>query len=54
MNGEHLIADIPCKAFIERDGKVLFVLEIDGVWSLPGGRMHKGEMPHRRRGRGAY
>lgn len=43
MSTGHLIADIPCKAFIEQDGKVLFVLEVDNKWSLPGGRMNVGE-----------
>ena len=45
MNGNHLMADIPCKALIRRDGKILFVHEIDGTWALPGGRMDVGEMP---------
>ncbi|TAK03630.1 NUDIX hydrolase [Patescibacteria group bacterium] len=45
MKSEHLMADIPCKAFVERDGKILFVQEADGPWALPGGRIHVGEMP---------
>jgi 8-oxo-dGTP pyrophosphatase MutT (NUDIX family) len=40
---EHLIADIPVKALIQREGKVLIVL--DRKWELPGGRMNVGEQP---------
>ena len=41
--GQHLITDISVKALIERDGKVLIVL--DRKWELPGGRMNVGEQP---------
>ncbi len=40
---QHLHADIPVKALIERDGRVLIVR--DRHWELPGGRMHVGETP---------
>ncbi len=44
----HLLADIPVKAWIEHNGKVLMVQELDefdGRWVLPGGRIDMGEMP---------
>ncbi len=44
----HLLADIPVKAWVECDGKVLFIQELDeedGRWVLPGGRIDVGEMP---------
>ena len=44
----HLLADIPVKAWIEHDGKVLLIQELDekdGRWVLPGGRIDVGEMP---------
>ena len=41
----HYIADIPQKAIIEYDGKVLIVQNEKGVWELPGGRLHKDEKP---------
>ncbi|MFZ2803772.1 MAG: NUDIX hydrolase [Patescibacteria group bacterium] len=40
---EHLIADIPMKALIVQNGKVLVVF--DDKWELPGGRLHVGETP---------
>lgn len=41
----HLIADIPQKAIIEHNGKVLIVCSDEGKWQLPGGRLHVGEQP---------
>lgn len=44
----HLLADIPVKAWIQHDGKVLLIQELDefdGQWCLPGGRIEVGEMP---------
>lgn len=43
MNENHLIADIPVKAILEKDGKVLLTLDHNGMWELPGGRMNDGE-----------
>jgi len=40
---QHLIADIPVKALIIRDGKILITR--DRLWELPGGRMNVGEEP---------
>lgn len=40
---QHLIADIPVKALIVKDGKVLITK--DRRWELPGGRMNVGETP---------
>ena len=40
---QHLIADIPVKAMIVKDGKVLITL--DRKWELPGGRINVGETP---------
>lgn len=45
MDEKHLVADVPCKALIRRGSDVLLVKEPDGMWALPGGRMHEGEMP---------
>lgn len=45
MIPDHLIADITCKALIQRDGKFLIVQESDEQWALPGGRMNVGEEP---------
>ncbi len=42
---EHLIVDVPVKAWAVRDGRVLLVQEIGGRWTLPGGRMNVGETP---------
>ena len=43
---KHLIADIPQKAIIEKDGKVLIVRDPHKEsWELPGGRLHKNEEP---------
>lgn len=39
----HLVADIPQKALIVRDGKLLIVF--DQRWELPGGRLHIDEAP---------
>lgn len=41
----HLIADIPEKAIIEHNGKILIVCNDEGKWQLPGGRLHIGEQP---------
>lgn len=40
---QHLIADIPVKALIIKDGRVLITK--DRRWELPGGRMNVGEAP---------
>ena len=40
---QHLIADIPVKALIVKDGKILITR--DRLWELPGGRMNVGEEP---------
>lgn len=45
MEEQHLIADIPQKAIIEHDGKVLIVQDDKGKWQLPGGRLNEGEEP---------
>jgi len=42
---EHLIVDVPVKAWAVSDGRVLLVQEISGRWTLPGGRMNVGETP---------
>lgn len=42
---KHFIADIPVKAIIEDNGRVLLTLDRKGFLELPGGRMHKGETP---------
>ena len=42
---EHLLADIPLKAIIEYEGKVLIVMNSERAWQLPGGRLNKGERP---------
>jgi mutator protein MutT len=39
----HLIADIPVKALIVKDGKILITK--DRRWELPGGRINIGEDP---------
>ena len=44
-DSKHLIADIPQKAILEHDGKVLIVCDDKGKWQLPGGRLHEGEEP---------
>ena len=45
MNENHLFADIPVKALIEKDGKVLVMLGADDDhWQLPGGRVNDGEL----------
>lgn len=41
----HLFADIPVKALIRKDDKILLALEPDGQWALPGGRINEGEQP---------
>lgn len=38
---QHLLADIPVKALIVKDGRVLITK--DRRWELPGGRMNVGE-----------
>lgn len=44
MSENHLFADIPLKALIEKEGKILFVLGADDDnWQLPGGRVNEGE-----------
>jgi mutator protein MutT len=40
---QHLLADIPVKALIVRNGKIL--IAFDQKWELPGGRMNVGEQP---------
>ncbi len=45
MENNHLIADIPQKAFIVHDGRVLVVSDKKGMWELPGGRLNIGEQP---------
>jgi ADP-ribose pyrophosphatase YjhB (NUDIX family) len=42
---DHLIADIPQKAILEYEGKVLLVQDANGTWELPGGRLALGEAP---------
>jgi 8-oxo-dGTP pyrophosphatase MutT (NUDIX family) len=40
----HLVADIPQKALIEHNGKVLIAFDaVEKVWELPGGRIEEGE-----------
>ncbi len=43
----HLIADIPVKALIRKDDKILLIQQADGKedWCLPGGRLNNGEQP---------
>lgn len=43
----HLITDVPLKALIRQDDKILLVQETEGRegWALPGGRMNVGEQP---------
>lgn len=45
MDEKHLIADIPQKAIIEQNGKVLLVRNAESQWQLPGGRLNEGESP---------
>lgn len=46
MESEHFIGKVAQKAVIVRDNRVLAVLDIgDSKWNLPGGRLHRGEMP---------
>jgi|SRR3989344_3701390 len=46
MENKHLIADIPQKAIIEHDGKVLLIKPINKQkWEIPGGRLDEGESP---------
>jgi 8-oxo-dGTP diphosphatase len=45
MNANHFIADIPQKALLEYEGKVLLVQDATGKWELPGGRLANGEQP---------
>lgn len=42
---KHFIADIPQKAIMEHNGKVLIVQDDKGMWELPGGRLHNDETP---------
>ncbi len=42
---EHLIVDVPVKAWAVCEGRVLLVQETGGRWTLPGGRMNVGETP---------
>lgn len=47
MSTDHLIADIPQKALIKFEGKVLIVKDTgNGQWELPGGRLSINEKPH--------
>ena len=39
----HLIADIPQKVVISRDGKILLLEDHKGNFELPGGRLDEGE-----------
>ncbi len=41
----HLAADIPQKALLVYDGKVLLTLDRKGLWEPPGGRIHIDEQP---------
>ncbi|MDP2669142.1 MAG: NUDIX hydrolase [bacterium] len=44
LNENHLFADIPVKALIENEGKILIMLGADDDhWQLPGGRVNEGE-----------
>lgn len=45
MSENHLVADIPQKAIIEHNGKVLLVRNSEAHWQLPGGRLNEGESP---------
>lgn len=45
MEDKHLVADVPQKAIIEHDGKVLLVRNTEAHWQLPGGRLNEGENP---------
>jgi ADP-ribose pyrophosphatase YjhB (NUDIX family) len=45
MADSHLIADISQKALLTRGGRVLLVMDADGDWELPGGRLDIGETP---------
>jgi len=46
MTQEHyFITDIALKALVEKDGKVLLVLNHNGTWEFPGGRMNENETP---------
>jgi 8-oxo-dGTP diphosphatase len=42
---EHLMADIPQKAFIAHEGRILLTHDVDGTWQPPGGRLNVGEQP---------
>ena len=43
---EHFVGRVAQKAILIRGGAVLAVLNHNGKkWSLPGGRLHKGELP---------
>lgn len=44
MKNDQLIADIPQKAIIEKNGKVLLIRPVNKEkWELPGGRLHEDE-----------
>jgi len=45
MESEHLQADIPQKAFLVHDGRILMTLDRKGLWEPPGGRLHRDEDP---------
>ncbi len=47
MSEQHFIADIPLKALIQKDGKILFVEKVEEPLdlALPGGRLHEDEEP---------
>ena len=45
MEEKHLIADIPQKAIINKNSKVLLVRNSESHWQLPGGRLNEGENP---------
>jgi 8-oxo-dGTP diphosphatase len=44
---EHFLGKVALKAFIEREGKILIVRDVndDDVWEIPGGRLDEGEAP---------
>jgi 8-oxo-dGTP pyrophosphatase MutT (NUDIX family) len=45
MSADYFIADIPQKALLEHEGKVLLVQDANGKWELPGGRLAVDETP---------
>ena len=49
MESEHFIGKVAQKAILKKDGKVLIVRDSrvtnPVLWELPGGRLHKNELP---------